>query len=257
MRHFGQEYWNKVQAVIADKHGKRADRVRLKVVPSTFKQAKEGSHHFTATVTKGIMDRDREVVLPSGIMLRDFDNSGAIHWMHDFTLPVGIGGEIRKEGDSLVAKGQFLERPADLVGEFFPDFARAFVSQMVKAGKQPGVSIGFEVLEARPATHQDKRDFGEQTQLVTTKSNLLEWSIASVPANPAAFVTSLGKSLGRPALKALFPGIELPAPKPIIYPLVLNRTKRYPLDMKPARTNKRAERVVSIALARASGKLYA
>jgi len=211
----GTENW-RIEACrnLARRHDKDASRVRIKVIPAQINQDQSNDHRFTARITRQIIDRDREVVLPSGILLRDYQVSGAIHWSHDFDRPIGIGGHVKRVGDALVAEGEFLRRPADYKGDFFPDFARAFVTQMVAAGKNPGVSIGFEILDSRRATPKDKKDFGEQVEIVTTKANLLEWSIATVPANPQAFVTSVGKSLDRPTLKALFPNISLGTDEP-------------------------------------------
>jgi len=185
----------------------------IKVLPGRYKIDKADPFLFTAQITKQINDRDREVVMPEGIRLKNFRRSGAVHWMHDFSKPVAVPRDVKHVGDTLVSTARFMEREPDMKGEFFPDFARAFVTQMIKAGKMPGVSIGFEPLESRRPTSGDKEKFGKDVQLITSKADLLEWSIATVPCNPQSFVTTIGKSLGlsRPAIKELFYGVDLPA----------------------------------------------
>lgn len=207
------EWWAQRKGEMADRHGREADKMVIKVLPGRYKIDKADPFLFTAQITKQVIDRDREVVMPEGGRLQNFDRGGAVHWMHDFSKPVAIPRDVKHVGNTLVSSARFMEREDGMVGEFFPDFARAFVNQMIKAGKMPGVSIGFEPLEQRRATKGDKEQFGDGVQLVTSKWDLLEWSIASVPCNPEAFVTTIGKSLGlsQPAVKSLFYGVDLPA----------------------------------------------
>ena len=276
-----EKYWAFVEGDLAARFSHRIldkkNKVKIVVLPARIKTHEANDHKFEARITQQIIDRDREVVIPKGIMLEEFDESGAIHWAHDFDRPIGIGGPIKRMDDSLLAKAEFLRRPDDMVGDFFPDFARAFVTQMIKAGKRPGVSIGFEALESRRATNGDKAKFGDRVQIVTSKANLLEWSVATVPANPGAVVTSISKSLGgfdRHLVKTLFPGCELaprteapretkqvvavvvkdaakPAPQPVY--VIIDKSKAKPKRRKPAES---PELIIAIKVAQGSGKLF-
>lgn len=274
-----EKYWAFVEGDLAARFSHRIvdkkNEVKIVVLPARIKSHEANDHKFEARITQQIIDRDREVVIPKGIMLEEFDESGAIHWAHDFDKPIGIGGEIKRFDDSLLAKGQFLERPANFKGEFFPDFARAFVTQMIKAGKRPGVSIGFEALESRRATRGDKANFGDRVQVVTSKANLLEWSIATVPANPGAFVMSVSKSFDRHMIKTLFEGVDLPArteaPRETAQPVVVvTKAKPKPtpqpvyviIDKSKAKAKrqppkKSLEVIIAIKTAEKSGTLYA
>ena len=181
----------------------------IKVLPADVRPDDTDHHLFSATITQNISDRDDEAVLPIGMIAKDFDTSGAIFWSHDYQQPVAIPvGKLVKTADSVTAKARFMERPAGYVGEFFPDFARAFVTQMSKAGRKPGVSIGFIPIESRKPSAKDRAAYGDQCRNVITRWKLLEWSIAPVQANPESYVTAVGKSIGPAACKALF-GVEL------------------------------------------------
>jgi hypothetical protein len=185
----------------------------VKVVPVDVDMDENDDHVFTARITKNISDRDDEALLPAGMIASEFDVSGAVFWNHDYDRPIAVPvGKLGKSDDAVIAKAQFLRRPDNHVGEFFPDFARAFISQMSKLGRRPGVSVGFIPLESRLPSEKDKKEYGQQLKRVFTRWKLLEWSIAPVQANPEAYVTAVGKSIGAGACKALF-GVD-PPPEP-------------------------------------------
>lgn len=165
---------------------------------------------FTARITKAVIDRDREVVLPEGGIFTEFDRSGAIFWNHDYDRPVAVPvGDLVHGNGYIDAKARFIDRDGDTVGEWLPDYARAFVKAMADAERSAGVSIGFVPVEVRKPTKKDKEQFGEDVLSVISKWKLLEWSIAPVQANPESVVTAVGKSIGGAACKALF-GVDAP-----------------------------------------------
>jgi len=204
------EWLENVKAIIRDRHGLKSDQdVRLTSVAADFGEDGSDDGAFTARITHNISDRDKEVILPGGGDFSDFDRSGIVAWNHDYDRPVAIPGKISKDSESVYCRARWFERPEDWEGEWHPDFARSFVQQMRSAGKAAGVSIGFIPTEARRPSKKDVELYGDDVENVITRWKLLEWSIAPVQANPEAYVTAVGKSLGSAACKALF-GVEPP-----------------------------------------------
>lgn len=155
-------------------------------------------YKFTARITTDALDRQDEVVIPSGGSFAEFLTSGAWFWNHDYSAPVGFPDKTKQiiKSDSFVeCGGIFMKRPEGWQGDFMPDFVREFVCQGVAAGINPGVSIGFIPVESRRPTKSDVARFGEGVAMVHSKWKLLEVSIAPVQANQEAVITAVGKGL--------------------------------------------------------------
>lgn len=212
----GTKQWaDAIVAAMRKRHGlKDDDALGVAVMPAEVSVDESDPLVFSARITKRVLDRDGEVVLPAGGIFTEFDASGAVFWNHDYDRPVAspVGG-LAKSNDYIDAKARFMERPDGSQGEFLPEYARSFVASQAKAGKAAGVSIGFIPLEQRKPTAKDKQEYGPEVRNVITKWKMLEWSIAPVQANQDAYVTAVGKSIGSQACKALF-GVEVDAPDP-------------------------------------------
>jgi len=155
-------------------------------------------YKFTARITTDAIDRQDEVVIPEGGQFLDFLNSGAIFWNHDYNKPVGYPDKTKSiiKGQNFVeAGGVFMARPEGHQGDWFPDFVREFVIQGMKAGINPGVSIGFIPVESRRPSKADIVKYGNALSVVHSKWKLLEFSIAPMQANQEAVVTAVGKGL--------------------------------------------------------------
>ncbi|MFV3129269.1 HK97 family phage prohead protease [Niveispirillum sp. KHB5.9] len=125
------------------------------------------------------IDRTGEVVQQSGI---EFPASVPVLWGHDPDLPIGRAYP-RMERGALVAEVEFAP-------EGICEHADR-VCGLVKAGVVNTVSIGFDVLKAEPMDRG--RPGGPQRYL---KSELLELSFVSVPANADAQVTERSRGRG-------------------------------------------------------------
>lgn len=230
-------------SIVADIRRRRklddSKAVGVSVVSAEVKAVEDDPYLFTATISAGVIDRDDEVLLPSGMMGSEFDDTGAVFWNHNHDQPIAVPvGRVSKTGNQITSKARFMERPADFEGPFLPDYARAFVTAMSKMGKKAGVSVGFIPLENREPSKKDKEMFGDSVWRVISKWKLLEWSIAPVQANPAAMVTAVGKMMEPAAFKALFPDIEPPKAEPkrvqMVVPIDLITPKARPIA-PPAR----------------------
>lgn len=211
----GTKEWREhVVAKIRENHSNiGADaKVIVKAASAQIETDKGDPYKITARINTASMDRDREVVLPTGMIASEFDVSGSIFWNHDYNRPCGVAGKVSIIDGAVVGRATFLKRPEDYQGEWFPDFVRAWVSQMAEGGKSAGVSIGFIPVEVRRPTKKDISEFGDDIESVISKWKLLEWSIAPVQSNPDAVVQTIGKT----AWKALFPGE--PEPQEVIAP---------------------------------------
>jgi len=134
---------------------------------------------FTAIISTNDVDLANEVLLPEGVNAKDFKNNAIILFNHDRDNPIGTAKSIRRQGNGLVAKGklaQGIERIDD-------------IWKLVQQGILKGVSVGFQILEQRPATPEDIKMFGKNVRSVISKWKLLEFSIVSIPCNQSALIT--------------------------------------------------------------------
>lgn len=240
--------------------------VRLFATSITISHPDEADpYKFTARITTDSLDRQDEVVIPQGGDLSEFAKSGILSWNHDYSTPIGFpnkSAKISRSEGAIELGCTFMKRPDDYQGQFFPDYARAFVTQARAAGIMPGVSIGFLPLETRSPTKSDFARWGKSLQAVHSKWKLLELAIAPVQANQDAVVTAVGKGLiQRATAKAV--GIDVPEVvivKPSLPPqsieniilVVRAAAKRRVVDVDALVT-----RQIERELLRAFGKIYA
>lgn len=119
------------------------------------------------------VDRYGDVVEPDGWDLRNFKKNPIALFGHNSNFPIGKWIDLRVEGGKLLGKLQLAKRGTsyrldELIG-------------LVEQGILRAVSVGFRPLKAEPLNPE--KPYGPQRYL---KSELLETSLVSVPANPAA-----------------------------------------------------------------------
>lgn len=126
------------------------------------------------------VDRYGDIIEAKGWDLRDFKKNPIALFGHQSSFPIGTWSNVRVEGTRLIgtlklaAKGTS-DRINELIG-------------LVEQGVLRAVSVGFRPLENEPI--DSKQPYGGQRY---TKQQLLETSLVSVPANPAAL--AIAKSL--------------------------------------------------------------
>ena len=153
-----------------------------------------GERWVIARISTTIVDRDGDVVLPSGLDLKDFNANPVVMFGHgDFKLPVGQAPDIRKRPNDIVAKVIFAQRPVSHPDsqEWVPDT----LHELFKQGVLRAFSAGFSVLPggSRPATQKDRDRFGDGLLRVITKWALVELSIVPIPANQEALAVAVSK----------------------------------------------------------------
>ena len=211
------------------------------------KQAGKAST-FVATITTDSVDRDGEVVVPSGMNSRDYERNPVLLYEHDVKSPIGKMLGMKRGERSIEAEFALAPRPDNHVGEWFPDT----VASLMDFGALNTMSIGFLGMEARPASKADTEKYGQGVRRVYGKWKLLEVSVVSVPANQDAIVTAVRKGLvTRDAVKPF--GITVP--EAAIAPQV-KRTYRVSVGVPQIGQADRM-RIVRDEIARARGSIYA
>jgi len=117
-------------------------------------------------------DRVGDIVEPRGIKLDNFRRNPVILFQHDAGQPIARCPSIGMQGEQLVALVEF---PPEGTSSRSDEVLR-----LVKAGVLNACSIGFIPKKWAPISGAGLR---------FTESELLEISIVSTPANPAALVT--------------------------------------------------------------------
>jgi HK97 family phage prohead protease len=146
-----------------------------------------------ARISTTSIDRDGEVLLPSGIDLKDFRKNPVVLLNHDQGgLPVGRAVSVKRSSDGIIAEVQFAERPAGHPSsvEWIPDT----VFNLFQQGILKAFSVGFIPLEMREPSDKDYKKFGDDVRNIVSKWSLLEFSVVNVPANQDALVMQVAKN---------------------------------------------------------------
>lgn len=140
--------------------------------------ASDGGLEFV--LSDDTVDRYGDIIDASGWVLSNFKKNPIALFGHSSSFPIGTWSDIRVEGKRLVAKLNLAKRGTsarldELIG-------------LVEQGILRAVSVGFRPIKSEPINPD--RPYGPQKYV---KQELLETSLVSVPANPAAL--ALAKSL--------------------------------------------------------------
>lgn len=131
-------------------------------------------------LSDGTVDRYGEIVEPTGWELASFKRNPIALFNHRPDQVVGKWANIRVAGGELLGEFQAAEPGTSRVADE--------VRKLVQQGVLKAASVGFRAIESEPL---DDNPRGPKRY---TRQELLETSIVSVPANPAAL--AVAKSLG-------------------------------------------------------------
>lgn len=148
-----------------------------------------------ARISTTSVDRDGDVVLPSGLKLQDYRKNPVVLLNHDNgSLPIGRAMSVRRSSDHVVAKIKFAERPAEhpITAEWVPDTILSLFKQDILRA----FSVGFIPIDMRDSTDKDRKRYGDDVRRVITSWNLMEFSVVPVPANQDALAVEVAKSSG-------------------------------------------------------------
>jgi len=221
---------------------------RTKTLSASVKMDAGG---IVAKLTTNSVDRDGEVLIPQGMVSKDFEKNPVLFYNHEYDQPIGKVTNLKRTDDSVMGTLTFAQRPEDYVGEFFPSFVEALVRQ----GIVKGVSVGFvpEPSGARSATKADRMKFGEKIKRVFNRWKLLEVSIAPLPANQDALVQAVDKGLVTPVQVKSFLGVDI---EPTTVKPVLRVKRRYKIKLRGERCDDLIAKAVTKELSKRTGRLY-
>lgn len=135
---------------------------------------------FTFVLSTEDRDRDGDIVRQNGIRLTEFRKNPIALYQHDSRQPIGIWKNIRIEGNKLMAD---LKLAAKGTSDFIDTLHKLVEQRILRA-----VSIGFQVKELEPLDKDNPWDGFD-----LKKTNLLEASLVSVPANQNALRAKAAK----------------------------------------------------------------
>ena len=147
------------------------------IVHKTVASNGEGLEFVLSDAT---VDRYGDIVDPAGWVLANFKKNPIALFGHSGGFPIGTWSNVRVEGEQLVAR---LNLAAKGTSARLDEIISLVEQKVLRA-----VSVGFRPLKAEPIDKE--KPWGAQRY---TKQELLECSVCSVPANPAAL--ALAKSL--------------------------------------------------------------
>lgn len=170
-------------------------RMSVKAVNESLE---EGERAVIRYISTRDVDRDREVLVPQGMVADEFSKAPQVLWCHDYSLPpIGKSEWLKVDKNGIKSKTIYAE--TERAEE---------VWQLIKGGFLSTASVGFMPLERmwkgdanwRPTVDKLNAKWGcdlekEGAEVITTKWQLLEYSDVPVPANPNALVTAVAKGL--------------------------------------------------------------
>lgn len=179
-----------------------------KILPATFVKSAKSEKGFTATITSEIVDSDGEVLLVSGMNSARWEKTPLFCWNHDIEQVIGRGTALRTRKTYVEADFEFAPRPAEYVGEWFPDYARG----LVESGCLRAVSVGLVAQKGglRRAIQADKDRFGPDCQAVFNSWKLLEVSLVPLGSNEDALISAVYKGLLTRSQVKRFARIDVP-----------------------------------------------
>jgi HK97 family phage major capsid protein/HK97 family phage prohead protease len=149
-------------------------------IEKTFVAKAPGTDPLEFVLSDDTVDRYGDVIEPDGWVLTNFRKNPIALFGHSSSFPIGKWSNVRVEGNKLLAR---LNLAATGTSARIDELIN-----LVEQGILRAVSVGFLPIELEPI---DPKKPYEGVRY--TKQELLETSLVSVPANPAALV--LAKSL--------------------------------------------------------------
>lgn len=167
------------------------------------KSSSDDDNVRTFTITTDTRDRDKDIVVPAGIIADNFSQNPVMLWAHQYTeLPIARSVSMwaqksfAKDGKTELntIKAKVVFQPDENYHDSYSGIRGSMVQRMYDTGFLHAVSIGFdpqewEEIEEKAETKEDLTSLllgGGGTRFL--KWDLLEFSGVPVPANPMALI---------------------------------------------------------------------
>lgn len=153
--------------------------------------SKSSGIEVEATITTETIDRDGEVLISQGMDATKYELNPIVFYNHDYSEPIGKITELRRSEGKIEATIKFAQRKEGSEGPFRPEFVESLVEQ----GIIKGISVGFVPKEGgvRKASKEDNEKYGDSVRQVYSQWELLEVSVAPLPANATALISAIKK----------------------------------------------------------------
>lgn len=160
----------------------------MELIRKTVAEAGDGLEFVLSDATQ---DRYGDIIEPSGWDLKWFKKNPIALFGHSSSFPIGTWSNVRVEGGKLIAKLNLAARGTSArIDELI---------SLVEQGVLRAVSVGFKPLKWEPID-KEKPYAG----LRFLKAELMETSLVSVPANPAALAVAKSLNLSTETMSLAF-----------------------------------------------------
>lgn len=154
-------------------------------------KAVAGGDGLEFVLSDGTVDRYGDIVDPEGWVLTNFKKNPIALFGHSSNFPIGKWSDLRVEAGKLIGKLTLAKRGTsyridELIG-------------LVEQGILRAVSVGFRPIKSEPI--DPERPYGPQKYV---KQELLETSLVSVPANPAALARAKSLNISDEIIRLAF-----------------------------------------------------
>jgi hypothetical protein len=160
-------------------------------------QINQARREILAIASTDCVDRDGEVVLPSGLRTKGVNYAGRpVLWSHDRQLPaIGSILWMKQTGDQILCKYRITDKT---------EFARD-IFELIQDDCLKDHSIGFEVYDEGPPTPTELEQHPEwkDCRNIIREFEILEFSVCNVPCNPEAGTILKSKSYSDTTRKLL------------------------------------------------------
>ncbi len=145
-----------------------------------IKESTDDDNTAVAAISTDSIDRDKEVLVPKGVNLDNFNKNPVVLWAHDYSsTPVGSTKKYGVKKGRKIIKAKWEWADTDKALE---------IKKLWDGGFLNAVSVGFIVSKSHEPTPDDIKKTPEWAEVrrVIDEWELLEFSIVPVPANPDA-----------------------------------------------------------------------
>lgn len=184
----------------------------------------EKEHADVSVITDGSLDKQKEIIDPSGVDFEIFRKNAVVTLGHNYRLPpVGKSIWQTRSGDSWKAKTIYVERPENhpKEAEWIPDSIWHFV----KNGFMNGKSVGFLPVKWHQPTPEERQKNAKfaKADLIWDIIKVFEYAVCTVQCNDNAIVEEVAKGYILPGtlleteferLSKLLPEKKITTPEP-------------------------------------------
>jgi hypothetical protein len=155
----------------------------FKLTDAELIDVEPGKREIVACISTPAVDRDGEIVLPSGLVRKNYGGM-TVFYNHDTDKPIAVSKWIKASANRVLAKSRFSDKT---------QFARDCFA-LAQDGILNGYSIGATSLESGPPTAQEIKTYGAAKRIYR-QWEPFEYSLVGILANPEAVALAISKGI--------------------------------------------------------------